>query len=88
VRLRTARVGVFTWMVRAWRSLSFATLVFAMCVGAWAIAASKLPWRLQWAVSTATFASCAGFAMLTALRWRFRRAPAVRSYLPSPFRAS
>ena len=87
IRLRTARVGVFTWMVRAWRSLGVATGVFVAMAVAWALVSSRLPWRLQWAVSMVTFASFAGFSLLTSLRWRFRRAPAMRSYLPTPFRA-
>ena len=87
VRLRTEAVGVFLWMSRGWRALLLTSAALIGGVVAWVIVAPRLTWRMQSAVSAATFATCAAFALLTAIRWRMRRAPATRSYVPSPFRA-
>ncbi|MEI8255841.1 MAG: hypothetical protein WCJ30_09225, partial [Deltaproteobacteria bacterium] len=86
VRLRTEAVSVFVWMARAWRSLLAMTAVLAAGSLAWVALAPRMSWRVQSSVSAATFATCAAYALLTAVRWRMRRAPATRSYVPSPFR--
>lgn len=86
IRLRTESIGVFVWMARAWRSLLAMTAMLAGSVFAWPTLAPHVSEQVLSLISAATFAACAAFTLGLSVRWHRRRAPAARSYVPSPFR--